>query len=299
MLNRVVPVFFLIVCLTLALWGWILYRNRDWQKLGQRALILIHPATGEITTPLTVAVWHPDQREVLLLPLPDEMQFQASHNGERYSISSLPRLAEIENWSDVRWRRELSLQLGIIFDGSMWVSLPQDGFDLNELKQESWQALLGQRQSTLAPWDNLSWWQGMQQADDLRSQVFEFDRAWLGPDKTLNQSVYDRFARLRLQDETIRNSQWTLRVVNASGRSGEAGRQARMLELIGFGVRSVETQTEQSTSGVTTLPESDEFAQEERWARVRFQQLYVDWEQQENQKLFEQQRVQGEVVVGE
>jgi hypothetical protein len=227
------------------------------------------------------------------------MLFLASHNGERYPINSLPRLAEIEEWPEARWRRELSLQLGVIFDGSMSVSLPQDGFDLNELKQESWFAMLSQRESSLVPWDRLSWWQGIQKADDLRSQVFEFDRAWLTPEKTLNQSVYDRFARLRLQDEAIRNSQWTLRVVNASGRSGEAGRQARMLELIGFGVRSVDTQSDLSESAVTTLPETPETVSDERWARSRFKQLYADWQQQDGEKLFEEQRVQGQVVVGE
>jgi hypothetical protein len=297
-LNRVLPVFLFILLTTLGLTVWILHRQREWVDVGQRAMVIVHPATGEISTPLTIAVWHPETSEVLLLPLPESLMFRASHNGESYPVSGLPRLAEIENWSTTRWQRELSLQLGVVFDGSLHVSSPQTDFDLDELEAQSLQALLGGRQTSLVMWDRWTWLQALQNADDLKSRVITFESGWLDGDKHLNEAVYDRFARLRLQDETLRNSQWTLRVVNASGIAGDASRQARMLELIGYGVRAVESQDEMSLSTVVTLPRLAEDDAADVWARSRLQVLYADWFHEENDGLFEKQRVQGEVISG-
>lgn len=301
MLKRVLPSFFLILLIVASLTVWVLHRNRSWSTQGQRTLVLIHPATNAVETPLSLAIWRPEQREVLLLPLPPSLRFQSSHNGEVYALNTLPRLAEVEQWPESRWWREVSLQFGLVIDGVVQVTFSSEELSFVSLERDSWQAIWQDR-STLQHWDRLTWWQGLRQADPRKVQVLSFESNWLGEENQLSHAHFDRFARLTLQDGQIRRSLISVQVVNASGVSGQANRQARMLEIMGFGVKSVETadisQNETSGLRLQSAQDTEKLSAESVWARKRLQQLYADWPQSEFQDLEFKERVQGAISIG-
>lgn len=305
MLRRVLPAFFVIFALSLGLWGWITYRGRIWREEGQRAILIVHPVTNEVSTPLSIAVWRPERRELLLLPLPPELKFRASHNNESYDLASLPRLSAIENWPEVRMRREVSLQFGVVLDGALKVNTSPADLTAQQLIGESAWALVGQRESSLQLWDRLTWWQGLRQTDTLRREKITFDPDWLVADGTLNTGNFDTFARLRFQDERVRRSQWAVRVLNSSGVAGEASRQGRALELIGFNVLLLDTQVNAGESRLRlAADQADQTSQESEesdlnWARSRLQELYADWPLEIDASLPEQKRVEAEIITGQ
>lgn len=260
-------------------------------------MIVQHPAVSDVVTPLTLVIWQPAEREVILLPVPQTLKFQSSQNAEPYAFATLPRLAEVEGWSETRWLREVSLQFGVVFDGVLVTPVDQNDFTPGVLLAESRRAVWGQRLSSLGIWDSLTWWQGLKRTDALKREVVAFEPSWMTADGQLDPGTYDRFARLRLQDETIRSSEWVLRVTNLSGKAGEAGRHARMLELVGYGVRGLDTETVQGGSDLQILPASLDQSGEDHWARVRLMRLYDDWNVIEEASL-EQQRVHGSVRSG-
>lgn len=281
------------------MWGWILYRGRTWTQEGQRAVLILHPQHSEVITPLSVAVWNPSKSSIVLLKLPNDLMFQASHNREMYQLSTLPRLAEIEAWHERRWLREVSLQLGVILDGSITVTIPQEDFTTDTLVSES-QKSLWRNKTTLGWWDRFTWWRGVRATPQLKREVLVFDSQWLTAEKLINQAHFDRVARLRLQDDVVRQSQWAVRVVNASGVAGDAGRQARLLELVGFNVLTIETQTSQTESSLEldAAAMSSENSAETAWAASRIRMLYGDWQSQLMPELVQQKRVESEVIQG-
>ncbi len=297
-MNRVRTVFFWIFLVSIGLFGWILFRNRTWTEPEQRAVLLIHPEVDEVQTPLSLVLWRPDSQELLMIAVPEDLRFRASHNGEAYNLSGLPRLAEIESWSEQAMLREVSLQFGVVFDGSMTVDFPASQLSVEYVRREALMAFLGRQETKLGLWDRWTWWRLTLGADALRSQVIPFESAWKLPNGQLNTSTYDRFARLRLQDTTIRQSQWSIRVMNASGIAGDAARHARMLELIGYGVRSTDSQGDRVPSALRLQPALADDIPENMWASKRLQHLFSDWESRVDETLLETQRVQAEVLVG-
>lgn len=301
MLTRTLSTFLFIILVSLSLWGWILYRGRTWSQSGQRAILVLHPATSEIVTPMSLAVGNPQKDSILLLSLPPELMFRASHNRELYPVNTLPRIAQIEGWSERRWLRELSLQLGVIIDGTISVSAPPENFTVEGLVRESGSALWSGRKSSLVWWDRLTWWREIRSTSLLNRELLRFDPEWLSAEKEINQAYFDKVARLRLQDDILRRSQWAVRVVNASGVTGDAGRQARLLELVGFNVLTVDTQDSRPQSAIHLdqhLADEMNLSEEDRWAVSRIQLLYQDWEQEYLPDLTAQKRVEVEVLRG-
>lgn len=299
-MRKILWVFLIIFVVSVSLWGWIMYRGREWRDAvsGQRTLVVFHPATSEVLRPVSLVVWRPDSQELLVIPIPEQLEFPWSLNGQEYSLWALTRLAEIEAWTPQQWHRELTLQFGVIIDGEIHVDVPQQELSADDVLSESRWALLGRRSTSLSLWDRWLWWRGIKDTDALRREVVPFEEAWINADNELNTGTYDRFARLRLQDERVRESAWALRVVNSSGVSGEAARYARMLELTGYNVFSLETQTELSQPTVRLYVDPAAAEGSSAWAAGRLQTLFADWSIEIDPLQADQERTEAEVVLG-
>jgi hypothetical protein len=282
--------FGLVFVLSTLLAIFILFRQRTWRGNNQRAFLVVYESPGEVRRPMSLVVLKP-QRKVQVIPLPPEQIMEAPFGYGNYTSDALVGLTVLEN---LRWdflQYVVALEYGVGVDGIIW-SEQSDMGKLTEVKKLALLAALNQRPTTLAFWDRLILWQWL-----LRVPAYQFEmvdvKTYLNNEThQLDQARYDRWAELYLQDTSIRQSNYSVVVQNGTGVDGYAGRVGRMLSLMGFYVRGLETINEQKES--TLVIEK----QNQNWPGERLEMILKLWKKKRDTGLTTEKRVNAVLQLG-
>ncbi len=283
-------VFFIIVILAWALTIFILFRQRQWKGEEQRGVVIVQSVPDEVRQPLTLVILKPDQK-VFLLPIPPEQKIETPFNYGVYTSDALGGLTQLE---DLKWEfllSTLSLEFGVGLDGIIWTDSPVT--TLGDLRAVGLQAMLNRKATTLPWWDRMTLWRKLQQMPSYQIETEEIARYLQTETQMLDTNRYDRWAEFSLQDARIRESGFSVSVQNGSGIEGYAGRVGRMLGLMGYDLRSVET------VGTNTISELL-WAQDpgNGWSQRRLRELLPVFSSRTDSGTTEQARSQAVIRLG-
>lgn len=236
--------FGIVFCLSLFLTIFILFRQRRWVGNHQRAVLVVHEGIDEVRQPLSIVVLKPDKK-VQVLPIPPQQVIETPLDYGHYNSDALVGLTQLEH---LRWdflTYTVSLEYGVSIDGIIWTK-QTELTQLSQVRKLALLALFNQRPNSLAFWDRLRLWQSLQQVPSYQFTLVDVSTYLDETTHQLDQTRYDRWAELYLQDAEIRGSDYSLVVQNATSVNGYATRVGRMLSLMGYYVRGLETVEEDS-----------------------------------------------------
>lgn len=265
--------FFLTCFCTLALVLFLLYRQHRWVDRGQRTVVVIHPATNEgVRQKLTLIVLDPLQSDVRILPLPPQQnvvtvlpRFGAYQSDALVGLTLLEKL----DWQFLELT--LAQEYGVVLDGAVWTQ-EQNISTLSDVKGLAWKGITRQSKTTFSYWDSWVWWRLLGTIPSHQVEVAPLTE-WIDEEGRLREVPYETWAETKIQDEQIRQSGLSVVVQNGTEQQGQAQRTARMLKLIGYAVRNIETVTTQESTKIVLNPQRAEQG-EVRWALQRLQDLY-------------------------
>ncbi len=280
--------FALIFIISLGLAGFTLFMQRHWRDPGQRGVLIIHDGLDSVRKPLTLVVIDPESPRLVILPLPPEQSLTLLLNYGSYQSQALVRLTQLEK---LRWDfllSTLALQYGVALDGMIWTKLDkiESPGDLRSLALGS---IFRQNPTTLAWWDR-----GRLLADLQRIPEHKVDRSF---PTDADEAGLEQWASRLIQDTQIRHSGVTVAIQNGSGVQGLAARLSRMLRIMGYDVRALETVAEVSTSKLVFRPNFEENVGG-HWARLRLQAVASFLSPETDAQLPEKLRADLVVIVG-
>jgi hypothetical protein len=162
----------------------------------------------------------------------------------------------------LRWEfvlNTLSLKYGIALDGIIWTKAAKVD-SKGAVAGVALSALLRRSPTTLSFWDRGKLLAGVQAIPE-----YQVDRSF---PTVASEEELDKWAGRAVQDTRIRSSGLTVAIQNASGVQGLAARLSRMLRLMGYDVRAIDTVPEQADSRLVFRPELDREASG-HWAKLR------------------------------
>lgn len=239
--------FGLVFLLSSLLTIFILWRQRQWRGDHQRAIVVVHQLEDEIRHPLSLVVFRPEDK-VQILELPPHQLVETPLEYGTYTTDALVGFTQLE---DLQWeylQYTLSLEYGVALDGIVW-STQSELSQIDHVRRMALLSLINQCPSTLAFWDRMKMWLWAQRIPTYQLESTDLNQ-YLKDDNRLDQTRYDRWAELYLQDVAIRSSDFSVAVHNGTSINGYAKRVARMLNLMGYYVRNVETVDAEDTSRI-------------------------------------------------
>lgn len=96
----------------------------------------------------------------------------------------------------------------------------------------------------------------------------------------------------------MRNSGWSVSILNGSGIQGYASRVASALEMMGYEVRSVDTIEPVEESAVVFAPQRNEVFTEERWAKKRLETVFSAFSTREDEETTRRRRSSAVIILG-
>jgi len=269
----------------------ILFRQREWSGNQQRGIIVIESRPGEVRQPLTLVIMKPDNK-VLLMPIPAQQKIETPFNYGTYSSDALVGLTQLEelDWEYLEYT--LALEFGVALDGIVWSDTPVRS--LGDLRSLGLQALLNRKANTLAWWDRATLWRWLQEVPSYQLETVDMSNYLIGDTNMLDTTRYDRWAELYLQDSAIRANGFSISVQNGSGIEGYASRVGRMVGLMGYDLRSIDT------VGTSTISELlwAETLQRDNWSAQRLQSVLAPFRARVDQGANEQSRSQAIIRLG-
>lgn len=288
--------FLLIVSITSALVVFVMFMQHRWRLTGLRAIAVVHNTQDEVRKPLSIVVYEPEQKHTTVITVPRDQQLLLWSSPAQYAADALIGFAMLE---DVEWQFvqfQLFLEYGVVVDGIVWSSLSVEELQTPRgVERLAWSLLRPRRESTLTYYDRWKWWSWTHR---VLSPSYSNTTPPLLTEQQLDNSSYDRWANTRVQDPQVRRSRWSIAIVNASGKQGQAQRLARGLRLLGYEVRQVDTIEPQEKSELVFAPSKDSSTQEAEWARVRLREV-LGWAVREDEALTSQRRSDAVVVIGQ
>lgn len=283
------------VLIAIAVLAWfltifILFRQRKWEGAEQRAVLLIQSVPGEVRQPLSIVVLKPGEK-IYLLQVSPQQKIETPFNYGIYTSDALAGLTQLENLDWEYLEYTVALEFGVALDGVIWTDTPVT--NRSELSSLSLQALLNRKANTLAWWDRMTLWRRVQQAPSYQVESIDLQQYLISGSQLLDTTRYDRWAELYLQDSTLRASGYSVAVQNGSGIEGYAGRVGRMLGLMGYDLRSIDTV---GTSTISELLWAQEPKNE--WASKRLGAILETFTQRVDANTAEQARSQAVVRLG-
>jgi len=282
--------FGLVFVLSVLLTTFILFRQRHWRGSHQRAVLIVHEGQDEVRQPLSIVVLKADKK-VQVLPLPPQQVIETPLDYGSYNSDALVGLTQLEK---LRWdflTYTVSLEYGVAIDGIIWTKQP-DLPQLSQVRKLSLLAMLNQRPSTMSWWDRLSMWQYLQQVPAYQFELVEVQQYVDQSTHRLDQTRYDRWAELYLQDPEVRGSDYSLVVQNATSVNGYATRVGRMLGLMGYYVRGLET-VEEDTGTTLLLEKGDQ-----SWPGKKLQLFLDALPQKRDNELTQEKRTNAVLRLG-
>lgn len=284
------------VFLAIALLAWvltifILFRQSEWSGKQQRGVILIESRPDEVRQPLTLVIMKPDNK-VFVMPIPAQQKIETPFNYGTYSSDALVGLTQLEqlDWEYLEYT--LALEFGVALDGIIWTDTPASS--VGELRSLGLQAVLNRKASTVSWWDRMTWWRWLQQVPTYQLETLDMSNYLIGDTNMLDTTRYDRWAELYLQDPDIRGNGFSVSVQNGSGIEGYASRVGRMVGLMGYDLRSIDT------VGTSTISELlwAETLQRDNWSAQRLQEVLEPFRARVDQGANEQARSQAIIRLG-
>ncbi len=282
-------VFGLIFFLSTVLTGFLLFRERQWRGDHQRAVLVVHQVKDEVRQPLSLVVVKTENK-VQVLPLPPQQVIQTPLDYGNYTSDALVGLTQLEN---LRWEfltYAISLEYGVAIDGIVWTQEAELS-SLSKVRKLAFFALVNNQPSTMVFWDRFKWWGWLQRVPSYQFELVDIHQ-YLTDANRLDEPRYDRWAELYLQDASIRGSDYSLVVQNGTGVDGYAHRIGRMLGLMGFYVRGLETIDGLERSAVLlekgTTP----------WSGQRLESVFSFFTTKRDQALVEEKRTNAVLRVG-
>jgi hypothetical protein len=264
--------FFLTALLSLFLVVFLLYRQRDWTLRGQRALVIVHEQQEGVRQNLTLVVADPLQSDLRILPLPPEQYVvTALSRYGAYQTDALAGLTLLENLDWDFLQQSLAREYGVVVDGVVWTDQANVTTQA-EVRRLSWSGVFNQSATTLSYWDRWTWWRLVGSVPSYQVEIAPM-KDWIDEEGRLRDTPYEAWAETKIQDEQIRQSGLTVVVQNGTQLQGEANRVARMLRLIGYAVRNIDTVEKQESTKIV-LGASREEQPEIAWALARLRDLY-------------------------
>jgi hypothetical protein len=283
------------VLIIIAIVAWILtifilYRQRRWQGPEQRAVLVVQSVPDTVRLPLRLVVLKPGEK-IYILNISPEQKIATPFKYGTYTSDALVGLTQMEEmeWSYLEYL--IALEFGVAVEGIIWTDSPVTS--RSELSALSLQAVLNRKSNTMPWWDRLTLWHRVQQTPSYQVESVDLGQYLISDTKLLDTTRYDRWAELYLQDSTIRGSGYSVAVQNGSGIEGYAGRVGRMLGLMGYDLRSIDT------VGTSTLSEVI-WSQSNRneWESTRLQTLFSSFSQRIDPNTVEQARSRAVVRLG-
>lgn len=295
---RVGWVFGLIFCISIVLTIFVLFMQRHWKMSGQRAILIVHNAVDEVRKPLTLAVIRSASNELTLISIPEEQSVNILTNEVSYGSDALVGYAQLESytWSYVQYL--IGLEYGVVIDGIVWSESAPQGMSLEEVKKLARKSLFRQVPTTLAYWDRFLWWQSVTRIPNYEVENASEMQRLLLENKALDFSQYRKQFLTKIQDPVIRNSGWSVAILNGSGVQGYASRVASALEMMGYEVRSVDTIEKTDRSAVVFAPQRDDIFAQEQWADQRLRDFFQPFENREDEEISRRRRSNVVIILG-
>lgn len=224
----------------------ILWRQRAWVGNHQRAVVVVHQTQEEVRHPLSIVIFKPEEK-IQVLRLPPEQMIETPLEYGTYTSDALVGLTQLEGlkWDYLQYA--LSLEYGVALDGIIW-SQTAELNQVSQIRGLALRSVFNRRPSTLAFWDRMKMWLWSQRVPNYQLEVTDMARYLEEDSKKLDQTRYDRWAELYVQDVAVRGSDYSVAVHNGTNINGYAKRVSRMLGLMGYYVRAVETVQPQEQS---------------------------------------------------
>jgi hypothetical protein len=289
--------FFLTALLSLFLVVFLLYRQREWTLRGQRALVIVHEQKEGVRQKLTLVVVDPLQQDLRILPLPPQQYVITALT--RYGAYQTDALAGLTLLENLDWRfleQSLAREYGVVLDGVVWTD-QQSITSQSDVRTLSWSGVLNQSKTTLAYWDRWTWWRLVGSVPQYQVELAPL-QDWVDGDGRLRDTAYESWAETKIQDEQVRQSGLTVVVQNGSEAQGEANRVARMLRLIGYAVRNIDTIDRQTNTKIV-LGSRREEKPEIAWAVTRLRDLYPHAEVIEDESAVQKARSDVLLILGQ
>lgn len=284
-------VFGLVIGLSILLATFLLFSQRQWKSDQLRSVVIIHSLGDEVRQPLTLVVVRPENK-VQVIAIPPDQVIETPFGYGSYNSDALAGLTQLEHlkWSFMAY--SLSLEYGAGIDGFIWAENNQSITQLGQIKGLVSRSLISQRPTTLVFWDRLTLWLKLQRVPAYQLEVVNIKPYLDKTNNRLDQSRYDRWAELYLQDQHIRESDYSVIVQNGSGIDGYAQRVGRMLRLIGYYVRGLETiETSQNSEIITD--------QTTGWPLQRLESIMTVFSKRKDRQLLQEKRSNAIIRLGE
>lgn len=289
--------FLLITILSVGLVFFVWFMQRQWRQPVQRSLLVVHTSEDPIRRPLTLLIATADSSRLLIVPLPRDQQIPVMGTGTEYPSDAWVGVTELEKqpWSYLI--SNMGQTYGIQADGVVWTDQPYDNFEFAQAKTLANKMLFNQVKTTVRQWDRWSWQKMVYSVPAYKAERREDLNTFLNAEKRMEINLSDRFLAQFFQDTTIRQNRVSVAVLNASGQQGRAQQIARMLELIGFEVRSVDTIEPQEQSKLLVHPDWIKKT-DAQWPQERLHQIFSSYEITPDTDQTERRRTDVVVIVG-
>lgn len=248
--------FVLIFFASLFLAVFVLFMQRRWRAPGQRAIVIVHDAVDPVRKPLTIVIIDPQSPRLTIAPLPPERSFSPLLGYGTYQSQALVGLTQLDG---LKWdflTGSLSLELGVALDGIIW-SRSEKIESRGDVRAAVLAVLANRSATTLAYWDRGRLLAMLESIPDYKLDISFPAQA--------DEDAVEKWAARTIQDNQIRSSGITVAIQNASGIQGLATRYSRMLRIMGYDVRNIETIPEQTRSRLVHRPEAESTSQGQ-WA---------------------------------
>lgn len=278
--------FLVVFLLSTLLAVFVLFMQRKWRDRGQRAVVIVHDAVDVVRKPLTVVVIDPETPRLTIMPLAPERSISPLLGYGNYQTQALVGLTQLEK---LRWEflmGSLSLELGTAIDGILWTDLSEVS-DQGDIRSIVLSSVANQKATTLAYWDRWRLLAMVESIPDYKVDVsFPADA---------DEAALEKWAARTIQDSQIRSSGMTIAIQNASGIQGMAARYSRLLRIMGYDVRNIETVEVQGESQLVVRSTLDESS----WEVQRVQAAVPYLRTKKDDALPEKLRSEMVVVLGE
>ncbi len=288
--------FFFTVLVSLFLVVFLLYRQREWEQRGQRAVLVVHEQEQGVRQRLTLVVADPIQSDIHILPLPEKQYVVTAI--ARYGAYQTDALAGLTLLEGLDWEfleQSLSREYGVVIDGIFWTHESEIKSDAG-VRGLAWQGILNRVNTTLSYWDRWTWWRLVRSVPSYQVELAKTED-WVDAEGRLRTLAYESWAEKKIQDEQIRQSGIAVVVQNGSQIQGEANRVARMLRIVGYAVRNIDTIDPQENTKIV-LSQTREEKSEIAWAVSRLKELYPQATVEENTEVAQRARADIVLVIG-
>lgn len=272
--------------------------QRRWKLAGQRAVLIVHDSVDEVRKPLSLAVVRPTSDELTLISIPPNQSINTLKNDVAYSSDALVGFTQLEGYSWQYLQYVAGLEYGVIIDGIVWSQQAPDQITLDSVRKLAQQSLFRQTPTTLAYWDRFMWWRSLSQIPNYEVEQASEMQQFLTEEQALDTTKYQKQFFSQVQDVAIRNSGWSVAILNGSGIQGYASRVASALEMMGYEVRSVDTIESTEHSALVFAPQRADSFIEEQWAQQRLRDFFHPFERREDEELTRRRRSNAVIILG-